>query len=259
MTRAARLPHRAPLRPRRDDKDGASRRVLVLSHRAGEWIGLDLATGAFVRVQHDEEATSGTEEPGFAATKDATGAKPAGDTARDVRPFDVVEIWPAPAVDPPDPARPEALRLAKPPQREGRTRRRAVRRFLSSVAVYERPGAVLLGTRGPSVAYVDLNSSLPSVEIVALGRRRVTVRAEEAGLRAAFSFGGVGLSFPLDPSAPARLGLRPAGREQFEVGAFRPEFVLLGLGEVEHGHVRKLVLDLLPGGVARRERRLRRR
>lgn len=201
---------------------------LVLATPPGEWVAIDLASGAFARLRRP---------PG----------EPDGDGA--ARPLDVVEVTVAPDDDPFDPARPEAVACASAPRVVGRPRARQLRRLLGALVAPE-TGAPILGTHGPSIAYVDLDGTRPSLELLVV-RRAPALAAHGDGVRCSLAWGGRVEVLPvLDPLACA--AARAARTGPLEPGAlaralgFAPGYVLAGLGPVRDGHVAKAVLALLP-------------
>lgn len=206
---------------------GAHLTCVVLAASEGEWVGVDVTSGALVR-------------------------SPAGraEAFASVAPMDLVRFALAPGDGPADPARPEAVVPAEAPARAGRLRPRKARRLLARLAAPERDGAPLLGTWGPSVAFVDLDGSRPSVVLVGVDRRGLTLQCDrDQQPEAVLVWGGMPQRLPLrDPIALKRVG-SPRGR--LEGGplegalGFRPAYAVVALGAVEGGHARKELLALL--------------
>ncbi len=144
---------------------------------------------------------------------------------------------------------PRESALPDHPTTPGRSRR-GRRRLLDSLTQADRPGAVLLGSRGPSIAYVDLNPEASSLVLVR-APRALEVTGDEAGSAvAAVHFGGVTQSLPLlDPPlrrAAASAWPRPLSGPLLETAlGHRPGYLLVGLDAVDEGHVRKAVLAVL--------------
>ncbi len=213
---------------RRAGGSGARLTCAVLAATPDEWVGVDLATGALVRSPaHGAGAFAGTQ------------------------PLEVVELELGEDDSVADPARPEAVHLATTPTPRGVLGGRRARRLLSSLAAPERAGAPLLGTWGPSVAYVDLDGGAPSVLVVALGKRAIALRSDrDNSPQVVLAWGDHPQRMPLrDPrvataarSASAELG----GAALAAVLGFRPGYAVVALGAVERGHVPKAVLSLLP-------------
>ena len=221
-----RLPRSIRPGTRRSQEPGQRLRCLVLADVPDEWIGVDLASGAFVRGL-----------PGLASE---------GSVRRTV-----VELEITHDTEPVDPVRPELVVAASPPARVGVARRRPARRLLHRLAAPSRPGATVLGTWGPSIAYVDLSGSDPSVVLLGVPYRSLELsRLDGGGTELAFFYGGVTLHLGVLDVALRRLAdSARAGPMKVPVIAaalgFRPEFVLVGLGPVAEGHVRKVVFGLL--------------
>ncbi len=240
-------PRRARIRPprriragvRRARTPGATLTCLVLASLEGEWVGADVATGAFVRVRH---------EP--AARAEETGAE-GPPAAHRPRPLDVVRFAIAEDGEPADPARPEAV-AGTGLEWTGRARPRAARRLLRRLATTGRPGEALLAGHGPSVAYVDLDGRAPSVVLVVAPRRAIELMTRDDGtVLCALSWSARTQTLPvLDRRAlRAALEARPRSLRAAalaEALGFRPGYVLVGLAAVRAGHAPKAVFAILP-------------
>lgn len=246
LRKTVRLPGRISRGATLDDRPGTALRLLVLAITPREWIGVDLGSGAFVRVQLSARSESESDEP------------QGGPAALRPQSFDIIALELAGRESPQDPARPEAVLQRGEPTLLGRPRRRRVRRYLRWISVHERAGAVVLGTRGPSLAYVDVDSSAPSVELLYLGRRNLALQRLDEEVRLKFSFAGIAQSLPvagaslsdLAPSSPkASLGRQ----ELIHLLGYKPEFVLVALGDVRAGHVPKMLFCVLPARAPRRQ------
>lgn len=226
--RRVRLPRRIRPGALPSERPGDKLTCLVLSRSSDEWVGADLGSGAFVRV------------PGLIDL-------PGGDE----RPPVVVEFTITRSDDPPDPSRPELVTPSSRPVRMGTVRPRAVRRFLRRLATPESAGATILGTRGPSIAFVDLDGNASSIELLKLPAKRLELGTNAAGQPdCMIPWGGTTQRTRIaDPDA-ARAAAASAPRvlRGAQISAalgFRPNFVLVGLGRVTGGHAPKLVLALL--------------
>ena len=232
-----------------DRSPGARLSCAVLSASPEEWVGVDLATGAFVRTRHGAFARRGAGEM----------LGPAADTGLDEgaagrapwAPLDVAVVSVGEDLDPPDPARPEAVALAADIEPAGRVGRRAARRLLRHLAAPEQPGAAVLGTRGPSIAYVDLDARSPSVVLLASAPRHIECYLRPDGAPAcSFTWSGTTQALPLLDSR-LRSAVRdrsPRPLDDAHVAAAiggRPAFLLVGLTAVRDGHVPKAVLAVL--------------
>jgi len=139
-------------------------RCLLLA-RGPEWVVVDVATGALVRSRASGWPVVATDSSlvshqHLGADRDGSYSGPE---------LDVVEIELADDDEPSDPARPEAVMVRRAPERVGIPRRRAVRRILHELLPAD-PKRPLLGSLGPSISYVDLDGSRPSVAVVAPDR-----------------------------------------------------------------------------------------
>jgi len=233
----ARFPRRIRpgIRPRAEE--GSQLTCLVLFAGSDEWVGVDLRSGALLRSRRGEASR----------LRVANNAEGDHRLAR----FDVVALEVGRDDDPIDPARPEAIASAGPPQYLGRPSPRRVRRLLSELAAPERAGASLLSTWGPSVAYVDLDGSSQSVAIVATSPRQLALTESESGSPVAVvTWSGTTQSMPVvDPVARRALAGADGAlskSELVEALGFRPSYLVCALGAVRNGHAPKLVLSVLP-------------
>lgn len=210
-------------------KPGERLDCLVLSRGPHEWIGADLASGAFVRVPGGIDA-------------------PIDDADRSGL---VVEFTLGVADPSPDPARPELALPATVPTVVGTLRPRAVRRFLSRLATPEATGATILGTRGPSIAFVDLDGTAASIQLLAVPVKHLELAMSDRNVPVcAIPWGGAIQRTRVDDdrAAHATVASAPRALRGPQIAAalgFRPSFVLVGLGRVTDGHVPKVVLALL--------------
>ncbi len=217
---------------RREAEPGARLACLVLAPGPGEWVGVDLATGAIVRGRPPLDGGGDDFGSGLA-------------------PFDVVEFELAEPDGPIDPARPEAVVPARPARRIGRLRRARARRLLRRLATPERPGAPVLGSRGPSIAYVDLEGTAPSAMLLGVGTRGLELSVRSDGtVVLAFTWCSARHVLPvLDPrAAEVAKAAHPrplSGARLTEALGSKPAWVVVGLGPVRNGHAPKAVLALL--------------
>jgi hypothetical protein len=199
-----------------------------LAQTPDEWIGVDLGSGAFVRA------------PGGVVGPDESGSR-----------IVAVEFTLAAPSGPPDPSRPELLEPAADPIVIGTPKPRAVRRFLGRLATPETNGATILGTRGPSIAFVDLDGTAASVQLLAIPAKRLELGVSAAQVPVcSIPWGGTTQWTKVADEDAARAALASAprslrGPQITAAMGFRPNFVLIGLGRVTEGHVPKLVLALL--------------
>lgn len=195
--------------------------MLVLAPGVVESIGIDLATGCFVRAGHP----------------------PTRDLART---FEVVEGEVADATEPPDGARPEALELTDAPRRVGRMgRRRAVKRLVRLAHPRRVP---ILGLATDSVPYWTLGGDRPSVALVELSRAP-GVKWSGEGPFCSFAWAGAEQFLPLtdDAAGSVRVGVDRAGRVNLARAlGYRPTRLLVILTAPVDGYCRKAVAALLP-------------
>lgn len=216
----------------RERRPGSVLDCLVIAPGPQEWAAVDLASGAFLRAR----------PPG-------PGGEPALGTGW--RALDLARLTIGDDGEPIDPARPEAIVCGEAPVRLGRLRRRASRRLLRRLASPERPGATLLASHGPSIPYVDLDGTSPSLMLVGVAARSLEAYGrshEEAVL--AFAWSGVRHQLPIldDRLRSATLAQAPrplAGARLAAALGGKPSLLLVGLGEIRAGHAPKVVLAAL--------------
>jgi hypothetical protein len=188
---------------------GAELRLLVLAADVNGCVGVDLDTGAFVRASH-----------------------PAGDTLP--QPFDVVAAEIAGAVEPPDPARPIALKRAE--------------RLLAPL--HHPPRLPLLGLAANAVPYWTLTGESPSVTLIEV-RSDPRLRWGHCGPECHFMWQGQPHELLL---ADRRLldtferdGMAPPTRgEVCRILGYRPRRLLVMLTAPIDGYCHKAVAALLP-------------
>lgn len=205
---------------------GAEIRMLVLATVPDGSIGVDLASGAFVRAVH---------------------AAPADEV---LSPLDVVGACLGAPLNPPDCARPEAVQLTAPPQRVGRLASRRAEHYLH--ALEHPPQGPLLGFSGLAAPYWTLEGDHPSLTVlnVEVGPQ---VRWTATGFECRFSWQGALHQYPLGDERLVRTLRRMetprcGGRDLVRVVGFKPRRVLLVLAPPVDGYCVKQVAALLPGG-----------
>lgn len=127
--------------PRLAPEPGASLELLVLAADHEECAGVDLSSGALVRAWSDEPP----DQP--------------------LRPYDVVNV--TLDRDPeivPDPSEPEAIQLARAPERAGRITGRRAEKLLRPLL--HPLGEPLLGSHAPAIRYWERRADHPSIGLV---------------------------------------------------------------------------------------------
>ena len=228
----------------RANQPGEVLRCLLLT-RGPEWVVVDVATGALVRSRASGWPVVATDSSlvAGASLDDDRGKHHTGPE------LDVVEIELADDDEPSDPARPEAVMVRHAPERVGTPRRRAVRRILHELLPTDtkRP---LLGSLGPSISYVDLDGSRPSVAVVAPDRPPAFA-SDMTGTWCQFSLGGRKHRLPvvderlIDAKDGARDGALTSDAVVKAVGGV-PRYLVVALGAPHRGQAPKLVLGVLP-------------
>lgn len=202
---------------------GAELRMLVLAAEPRGCVGVDMESGAFVYASHP---------PGDGVTS----------------PLDVISAEIAGALDPPDPARPEALDLATPPRRIGRLPLRRAERLLAPLK--HPPRLPLLGLGANAVPYWTLTGESPSLALVEL-RQNPRLRWGTTGLECHFVWQGALHELPVvNRTLVAHVeasGTFPASRSDVErLLGYRPRRLLVMLTAPQDGYCHKAVGAILP-------------
>lgn len=208
---------------RRTATAGDELALLVLALAGGELIGVDLASGAFVRA-HDP------------------GGPP-------LRPLDVVHAELAEGDALWSPHAPEWVDLTRRPvEPVGRVPLKRAERWLRPLV--SRRGDHLLGFPGPSTPFWTLRGDRPSLAVVE-PRDTLHIRPTPSGYRCTFAWQGKPHDLPLfDGRLLALLehggAWRSAGEALAHTLGYRPRRVLVALSAPYQGHCYKVAAGLLP-------------
>ena len=225
--RRVRIPRSIKPGASRSNQEGAKLNCLILASYADECHGIDLASGAFVRIVGMERPV--TPRPGA---------------------YRVVEISIGRNDEPFDPTRPELVVAGGVPRMLGDAKGRRVRHLFAQLETRDHLGATVVSTRGPSIAYVDLDGTTPSIAMIRAKTAELEVAIAGTTTMLGITFGGVRQHLPVVDQhvihAASRAAPRPlvGARLVRELG-YEPSHVLVGLGDVREGHVRKVVFALL--------------
>ena len=211
--------------PQRTVTAGDTLELLVLAMSGGELMGIDCASGSFVRV-----------------------ADPGGPP---LRPYDVVSLAVAGAeASEWSPYAPELVETSSPAADiVGRVPPRRAERWVR--ALVDPPGSELLGFRGPAVPFWTLRGERPSMAHVRPST--MAVHPTSAGYRCRFEWRDVAYDLPLfDARLLALLDERGAwrcsGAALTHLLGYRPERLLVALSAPFRGHCYKVAAGLLPKG-----------
>ena len=198
--------------------------MLVLAPQPDGCVGIDLESGAFVRAIY------------------------APDDGEPLEAFDVTSAPIGAPVDPPDTVRPEAVPLARAPERIGSIRPRRAERYLQ--ALRHPPHGPLLGFAGVSVPYWTLTGDRPSLAIVDPSDGPL-VLVGPGGYECRFGWRGTVHQLPLgDRRLAAELyrlrRRRSSPRELTRILGYRPARLLVVVAGPTDGHCTKQVAALLP-------------
>jgi hypothetical protein len=241
-----------------DASPGAALEIAVLGNDEEELFGVDLASGAFVRVgtaQHDfndsdpePDPDSDPKSPRQSHRDNHEDGSSMG-LRRSVAPH--VVRFAVGEDEPIDPGRPEAIWPVERPRKVGTIRPRQLRRLLDEVAAEEQPHGLVLGTRAESISYVDRDPVLPSMVLIGLRPKRCRLVAnEDDEVLFTFTWGGLRQTLTVhdvraQSAARAHIGRNLEGDTLTRTLGFKVRYALIGFAPVTNGYVRKVVIRLI--------------
>ncbi len=216
--------------PRIDVSGGTLLVVLVLACHAEDTTGVDLASGALVRVRVDWPDEHGP----------------------DLEPFDVAEVTLADEPERDDLAQPEAVTAGGLPRHLGTLHGRPVRRLLHRlVAPIDEH---VLGFPGASAPYWEFRGSRPSLALITPTRGPVLFRRpEDRSVWVRFAWGRSDNWLPVEDrhserALDAARRDRLSGKDLASALGFKPHYLVVSLSSPRDGHCYKTVRALLPRG-----------
>ncbi len=207
---------------------GAALTMLVLSCHLEDTTGVDLASGALVRVRVDWPP----------------------DHEPDLSPFDVVETRLADEPERDDLAQPEAVTAEGLPRHLGTLHGRRVRQLLHQLAAPTEEH--VLGFPGASAPYWEFRGFRPSLALVEPTKGPVLFRRiEDRSVWIRFGWGRSDNWLPVeDPQAERALAVarrdRLQGKDLAAALGFKPHYVVAAITTPRDGHCYKVVRALLP-------------
>lgn len=215
-------------RDRVDDAPGTTLRLLVLSCHVEDTIGVDVASGALVRLR----------------VPWPEGQEP------DLSPFDLVEAVLAADPQHDDLAQPEAMTAQGLPRQLGTLRGRPVKKLLSSLVTP--PEDHVLGFPGSAAPYWEFRGFHPSLALLVPAKGPFVLRRPgDEGVWTRFSWERTDNWLPLeDPNAvrvfTAARRETLSGKDLASALGFKPHYVLASLTLPRAGHCYKTVRAILP-------------
>ena len=216
--------------PRLEVRGGEALTVLVLACHVEDTVGIDLASGALLRVRVPWPE----------------------DHHPDLEPFDVAEVEVAVEPERDDLAQPEAVTSATLPRHLGTYHGRPVRRLLQQVTAPVEEH--VLGFPGPSAPYWEFRGFRPSLAVLVPTKGPVLFkRIEDGTVWIRFGWGRTDNWFPVeDPHCERALAIarrdRLHGKDLSAALGFKPHYVVAALSRPREGHSAKAVRGLLPRG-----------
>ena len=207
---------------------GTSLTLLVLASHVEDTTGVDLASGALVRVRVTWPEDHGP----------------------DLAPFDVVEAQLADEPERDDLAQPEAVTAEGLPRHLGTLHGRRVRRLLHQLAAPVEEH--VLGFPGASAPYWEFRGFRPSLALVVPSKGPVLFRRiEDRSTWVRFGWGRSDNWLPVeDPRAERALDAarrdRLMGKDLASALGFKPHYLVASVSTPRDGHCYKTVRALLP-------------
>jgi hypothetical protein len=209
--------------PTRAVDPGTALALLVLCDGPEGCAAVDVSSGALVRARYSEPAEA-------------------------LAPFDLVRAIIAEDPDGPDPTQPEAVTLAGAPEREGRLRRRQVRRLVAPLLLPA--GEQPFGFPGSAAQYWTVPGDRPSLAVLAPERPPLVRDRGDGDVVCRFGWAGVQLELPVahQPVRRAITGSRSvlSGTDPGQVLGFSPAYLVLALSDPQDGRCYKVVVGFLP-------------
>ncbi len=215
-------------RSRIDVDGGTALSVLVLACHEEDTTGIDLASGALVRVRVDWPEDHGP----------------------DLAPFDVAEVHLAEEPERDDLAQPEAVTATGLPRHLGTLHGRRVRHLLHALAAPVEEH--VLGFPGASAPYWEFRGFRPSLALLVPSKGPVLFRrVGDRSVWVRFGWGRSDNWLPLeDPGTERALDVarrdRLAGKDLAAALGSKPHYIVAALSSPRSGHCYKTVRALLP-------------
>ncbi len=217
-------------RPHIEVAGGTELVMMVLACHVEDTVGLDLASGAMVRVRIPWPE----------------------DRAPDLESFDVIQVRLAVEPERDDLAQPEAVTAQGLPHHLGNLRGRRVRRSLRHIAAPVEEH--VLGFPGAAAPYWEFRGFRPSLALLVPNKGPVLFRRlADRSIWVRFGWGRSDNWLPVEDARAARvLDLarrdRLAGKDLATALGYRPHYLLAAISAPRQGHCYKTVRAILPRG-----------
>ncbi|MBV8463045.1 MAG: hypothetical protein JO368_07115 [Acidimicrobiales bacterium] len=217
-------------RPRLEVAGGQPLVMMVLACHVEDTVGLDLSSGAMVRVRIPWPE----------------------DRPPDLDSFDVVEVQLADEPERDDLAQPEAVTAVGLPRHLGDLKGRRVRRSLRRLVAP--PEEHVLGFPGAAAPYWEFRGFRPSLALVVPAKGPVLFRRlEDRSIWVRFGWGRSDNWLPVEDTSSGRVldiarRDRLSGKDLATALGFRPHYLLAVISAPRQGHCYKTVRALLPRG-----------
>ncbi len=229
---------------------------VTLFHSPTEWIGVDIETGSFLRnsryLQFAQLPIDKLPEKKRKKEKPTdVEAETSSQHSSPIKKFTLLQLTKPIRPNPVDPSRPEAIESVETITILGQIHYRKVKQLLQTAAAKGQKSGKILGNFGPSVAFMDLEATEPSVALIDVTKSSMEViLSEDRGMVCVFESGGTVQMLPLaDHRCRGLLSTEDKAvltkKELSRLLGGRVTHLLISLYQVQNGHVPKVVMSVL--------------
>jgi hypothetical protein len=214
-----------------DTTPGHTLRVGILGSDRNELFGVDLISGAFVRIDLPEDDQ--VDEHVRRRTSPHVVTFVVGDK----------ELL--------DRGRPEAIWATERPRSLGQLRPRQLRRLLEEVAASEAPRSLILDSRAASIAYASLDPRTPSMMLVPLNPKNIVLETDPLGnVYLGFRWAKISQRTIVHDGRACAAARSHSGRGLTKDAlnralGFKVRYALIAYARVNDGYVQKVVVSLI--------------
>ncbi|MCL5048497.1 MAG: hypothetical protein M1374_06930 [Firmicutes bacterium] len=227
---------------------------VTLFHSPSEWIGVDIEAGAFLRnSRHLRFSEVPTTKPLSTKKRKDRKASKAGETQHvaAIKQFSIVVLHNTSKPFAIDPSRPESIGALDSISLIGQLTYKKIKQLLRTMELKAPSSGKILGNFGPSVAFMDLEATEPSVALLNITKSQMEITdSEDKGVVCIFEWGNTIQVLPL-ADAKCRKLLSASEKQVLskkELGKLlghKITHVLVGLYQVQNGHVPKVAMGLV--------------
>ncbi len=229
---------------------------ITLFHSPSEWIGVDIEAGSFLRnsryLRFSEvpviKLATAKKRGGHRADR---GKETLSAEASAIKQFSLVQFGNAVKPVATDPSRPEAIGSLDSITLLGQLSYKKTKRLLKAMELKEGSSGKILGNFGPSIAFMDLEATEPSVALLNVTKSQMEISySEEKGVVCVFEWGQTVQILPLaDTKCHKLLSASEkkvlSKKELGKLLGHKITHILIGLYQVQNGHVPKVVMNVI--------------